>query len=565
MILLLLLAGLLGPGFAVDPVVKVEQGLLTGTLQPGAEGTAPFYSFNGIPYAAPPLGSLRFRAPRPAIPWSGVRNATVQGTMCMQPTFTGEIVGSEDCLFVNVHTPKLTCDSLLPVFVFIHPSAFYFGDGGTGFYGPDFINYNGVVLVAFNYRLGPQGFLNLETPGAPGNAGLKDTLAALQWVQKNIKAFCGDPSKVTVGGNSAGAMMAHVHALSPKSQGLFRRAVLISGNALTNPCYMDSHLEAARELGSLLGAKGDASLERTLRAASGKQLISAFRKMMMTEGHPNLMFKFAMSPEKRAASEGDLVGSTFLTSSPELLVRQHQVTPVPILTGNTAQESASMFNLGVISEAINGSEAAMLARVNKRFPEILQREALLVPHDISKLLGVSRGAGRADHQAALLKLVRSEYADGRTTLTRDEYISIVSGMVYVGPLLNYLRLCRDGEVYLYETDSVSSYNLLTRGLYQVPYATTTAHVDDLGWLFRPYSVPIKQDYHGEGLDSALLRTFTTLVTDFIKGKVVGTSAACGKSSLPYIHINGSQPVTDTNYFQGSSRIWERVWDLRRQQ
>ncbi|XP_034247030.1 esterase FE4-like [Thrips palmi] len=565
MIHLFLLAGLLGSGLSADPVVKVEQGLLLGALQPGAKGTASFYSFKGIPYAAPPLDSLRFKAPRPAIPWSGVRNATVEGSMCMQPTFTGQVVGSEDCLFVNVHTPKLTCDSLLPVFVFIHPSAFYFGDGGTGFYGPDFINYNGVVLVAFNYRLGPQGFLNLETPGAPGNAGLKDTLAALQWVQKNIRAFCGDPSKVTVGGNSAGAMMAHVHALSPKSQGLFQRAALISGNALTNPCYMDSHLAAARELGGLLGVSDPASLESTLRAATGEQLISAFRKMMMTEGHPNLMFKFAMSPEKPSASEGDLAGSTFLTSSPELLVRQHKVSPVPILTGNTAQESASMFHLGVISEVINGSEAAMLARVNKRFPEILQREALLIPEDIAKLLGVSRGAGGANQQEALLKLVRSEYAGGRTTLSRDEYISIVSGMVYVGPLLNYLRLCRDGEVYLYETDSVSSYNLLTRGLFQVPYATTTAHVDDLGWLFRPYSVPIQQDYHGEGLDSALLRTFTTLVTDFIKGKAVGTPAVCRESSLPFIHINGSQPVADTDYFQGKSRLWERVWDLRRKQ
>ncbi|KAE8742062.1 Carboxyl/Cholinesterase 40, partial [Frankliniella occidentalis] len=505
--------------YALDPVIKVDQGNLLGKLEPGAASSASFYAFRGIPFAESPTGNLRFKAPRPPKSWTGLRNATTEGSVCTQATFTGQLIGSEDCLFLNVYTPKLNCTSLLPVLFFLHSSAFIFGDGGSSWYGPDFLNYNGVLLVTANYRLGPLGFLNLETAGAPGNAGLKDTLAALEWTKRNIKSFCGDPAKVTVGGHSAGAMMANVHTLLARSQGLFSRALLMSGNALTTVAYTDSHLEAARELAAMLGAKDNATstVEDTLRKATGEQINAAHLAMLMNEPHPNMMFKFAMTSESPSASQADLPGSILLTTDPETLLRAPEVkTVVPILTGTTAQESASLYAVGVISKAFNGDEAAFLGRLNRRFNEILSRLALRVSTHVAAAKGIQSGPGSASQQQEILKMVKEKYFDGKDTFSRQQYINVISDMEFVGPVLNFLRLCR-GDVFLYETDVDSKYNFLSRNLLNITYATTTCHADDLGYVFHPGVVDIHQDYKGSGLGPSVLRYTTTLFTNFIKG------------------------------------------------
>jgi para-nitrobenzyl esterase len=201
--------------------------------------------FRGIPYAAAPVGDLRFRAPQPVTPWSGVRDATHFGPSAPQLGAMNWLVAravggaggrqSEDCLTLNVWTPAL--DGRRPVLVFVHGGAFVLGSGSTPLYAGGRLSARGdVVVVTLNYRLGALGWLALgdALPGASdsdANFGLRDQLAALGWVRENIESFGGDPDCVTVFGESAGAMSIGALLASPRSRGLFRRAILQSGAA----------------------------------------------------------------------------------------------------------------------------------------------------------------------------------------------------------------------------------------------------------------------------------------------------------------------------------------------
>jgi para-nitrobenzyl esterase len=201
--------------------------------------------FLGIPYAAPPTGGARWQPPAPAPRWHGVLRATQFGANCAQTgTPFGLASQSEDCLFLNVFTPAEHCDAdkhnAAPVMVWLHPGAFQYGEGDD--FDPSDLVGQGVVVVTVNYRLGALGFLahpalTAESPSATsGNYGLQDQQAALRWVQRNIGKFGGDPSNVTIFGQSAGAVSVHAHMVSPQSAGLFQRAIAQSGSySLTQP------------------------------------------------------------------------------------------------------------------------------------------------------------------------------------------------------------------------------------------------------------------------------------------------------------------------------------------
>ncbi|KAK9746441.1 Carboxylesterase family [Popillia japonica] len=217
-----------------DPIVRIQQGQLRGRVDYDYRGVA-FYSFQGIPYAKPPLGKLRFKAPQPPEGWSGIRDATKEGSECYSThIILHTIVGSEDCLFLNVYTPELPSDgrqSLKPVMFWIHGGGFTSGSGNSDIYGAHYLVAEDVVVVTINYRLGVLGFLCLDDLklGVPGNAGLKDQVMALKWVQKNIRDFGGDPNNVTIFGESAGGSSVHFLMLSPMAKGLFHKAIAQSG------------------------------------------------------------------------------------------------------------------------------------------------------------------------------------------------------------------------------------------------------------------------------------------------------------------------------------------------
>ncbi len=218
----------------VQPIVETQSGKLRGANQDDID------VFKGIPYAAPPVGALRWRAPQPAKKWEGVRDAVNFGANCAQAGWQAEpgaiADGSaEDGLYLNIWRPAgATADKKLPVMVWIHGGAFVFGSGASPeSFGEAFAR-QGVILVTFNYRLGRLGFfafpaLNDEFPDEPkGNYGYMDQIATLQWVRQNIAAFGGDPGNVTIFGESAGGVSVHSMLTIPAARGLFHKAILQS-------------------------------------------------------------------------------------------------------------------------------------------------------------------------------------------------------------------------------------------------------------------------------------------------------------------------------------------------
>jgi para-nitrobenzyl esterase len=224
-----------GLGVAQQPApVGVEHGLVQGTSEDGLT------VYRGIPFAAPPVGDLRWRAPQPAAKWEGMRQATKFGPSPIQGTRNGPGM-SEDCLYLNVWTPAKSTNDHIPVLVWIYGGGFSAGSTSDRSYSGEKLARKGVAFVSINYRVGQFGFLahpklSAESPNhVSGNYGLLDQIAGLQWVKKNIAAFGGDPSKVTIFGESAGGISVSMLCASPQAKGLFTGAISQSGDSLGPP------------------------------------------------------------------------------------------------------------------------------------------------------------------------------------------------------------------------------------------------------------------------------------------------------------------------------------------
>ena len=267
------------------PRVTIDTGVLEGDV----DSTAGVNVFRGIPYATPPVGSLRWKPPRQAGHWPGVRDARQLGHNCMQGQPYSDIdplsAGiSEDCLYLNVWSTSLGSSApAKPVLVWIHGGGFFAGFGGEERHNGARLAQKGAVVVTLNYRLGPFGFfahpaLVAESPQhAAGNYGLLDQIAALQWVRRNISRFGGDPSRVTVFGESAGGMSVGSLIASPLAKGLFQRAILESGTGVgIGISRRDTLLATGMQLAESLGASGTgAAALKKLRAVSAETLLAA--------------------------------------------------------------------------------------------------------------------------------------------------------------------------------------------------------------------------------------------------------------------------------------------------
>jgi para-nitrobenzyl esterase len=219
--------------------VSIDSGWLQGASQDGV------ISFKGIPFAAAPIGPLRWRAPQPVMPWSGLREATAFQADCMQLPFPSDAAPlgtkpAEDCLYLNVWRPAASAANKQPVMVWIYGGGFVNGGSSPAEYDGSQFAKKGVIFVSFNYRLGRFGFFghpaltHENADGLLGNYGFLDQIAALQWVKRNIAAFGGDASNVTVFGESAGGFSVHMLLTSPLADGLFQKAIIESGGGRTN-------------------------------------------------------------------------------------------------------------------------------------------------------------------------------------------------------------------------------------------------------------------------------------------------------------------------------------------
>jgi para-nitrobenzyl esterase len=292
----LLLCGAAGAEL-VEPL-RLDSGLAGNSTEssPGVR------AFKGLPFAAPPVGALRWKEPQPVAKWSGTRDASKFGNVCLQPAGPTEGAGarlniavlpdspplSEDCLYLNVWTGAASASERRPVMVYFFGGAFTEGAGSVPLYDGDALARKGAVVVTMNYRLGPYGFfahpaLTAESPhNASGNYGLMDMLASLKWVQSNIAAFGGDPNNVTVFGQSAGAMAIASLVASPQAKGLMHRAISQSGTWLgLGPAAAMRTRAQAEETGvTAAGEAGVATLEQ-MRAMSAADVTAKFRSAGM--------------------------------------------------------------------------------------------------------------------------------------------------------------------------------------------------------------------------------------------------------------------------------------------
>lgn len=292
-------------------------------------------AFKGIPYAAPPVGEHRWRPPRPAPAWTGVRPADQYGPTCAQPQSALLPVDpaslSEDCLTLNVWTPDTRPPRPLPVMVWIHGGGFSQGSGNSAILNGTALPRQGVVVVTINYRLAMFGFLAhpaLAAPDGPvGNYGLLDAVAALQWVQRNIAAFGGDPQRVTIFGESAGADAVNTLLAMPAARGLFQQAISQSSSVGMAPAprlgrragFNPPAEEIAAAYFRKLDLPADADLAATLRALPAEQLLAA------------------MGPRDRFAPVVD--GKT-LPDQVGLIFARGEQSAVPYLTGGNSWEAS---------------------------------------------------------------------------------------------------------------------------------------------------------------------------------------------------------------------------------
>ena len=283
-----LLLGVLLPHAVLAQLKYVEQRTANGVLEGVVSADGKVRTFKGIPYAAPPVGALRWQAPQPAAAWTGVRKATEYGARCMQTRVFADMIfhdsgPSEDCLYLNLWMPAVPAQAKLPVMVWIYGGGFVAGATSEPRQDAGNLSKKGVLVVSMNYRLGIFGFfahpaLTKESGhDAAGNYGLLDQVAALKWVRDNIAVFGGDPDNVTIFGESAGSISVNALMASPLAKGLFRRAIGESGALLGDTLRAQTRVETEKAgvgFGKALGAD---SIE-ALRAKPADEILQAASK-----------------------------------------------------------------------------------------------------------------------------------------------------------------------------------------------------------------------------------------------------------------------------------------------
>ena len=313
--------------------ITLDSGKVSGTTADG------YQRFLGIPFAAPPVGDLRWKPPQPVEPWSGVKECTEFGPACPQPPMPGINIDrmDEDCLYLNVWTPASRPEDRLPVMVWIHGGGYRLGSASEIQYGGASLAKKGVVVVTVNYRVGVFGFLShpqlaAESPqGSTGHYGILDNIASLEWVQRNIAAFGGDPSRVTIFGESAGGNSVVALMQSPPAEGLFHQAIAQSPAMVSSMTVFGGPRdpEAVRRdmedtgqvLATILGCHEATDVLACMRAKTFEEILTALA------AHPELGFG--------PIGDDIVVSKAFFSPLDE---RHWQ--DVPLIIGNNANELA---------------------------------------------------------------------------------------------------------------------------------------------------------------------------------------------------------------------------------
>lgn len=331
-----------------ETMVTIQNGTLEGIREPNSN----IRSFKGVPFAAPPVGDLRWHPPTPVTNWDGVRPAKAFGPRAMQLPVFGDMQFrsngmSEDCLYLNVWTPAESKEARLPVLLYFYGGGFIAGDGSEPRYDGQSVAEHGIVTVTANYRLGVFGFLahpelTAESPHhASGNYGLLDQVAALSWVRNNIAAFGGDPERITIAGESAGSISVSALMASPLSRDMIAGAIGESGSILETlaPAPLETAEALGRRIAAGLGIGEAPSLEQ-LRAMPAQQLMETARDAGFQWFSPTLDGYFFPQP-------------------PEAIFTAGEQAKVPLLAGVNSQEMGFAALLGNQAPTVENYKQAL--------------------------------------------------------------------------------------------------------------------------------------------------------------------------------------------------------------
>ncbi|KAJ8955015.1 hypothetical protein NQ318_000447 [Aromia moschata] len=321
----------------VDLLVKTTAGWVRGEYGGVTRGAGKtVYRFRSIPFAEPPVGNLRFEAPVPKTKWSGVLDVSSKGAECTQGS--DPIIGSEDCLFVKVYTTEAPRKQKnLPVMVWIYGGAFFGGAPDFDDHSPDYLLDEGVIVVSFHYRVGILGFLSTGDLAAPGNAGLKDQVLALKWIKENIASFGGNPDRITVFGQSAGAASVSYLLQTPQTAGLYNGVILQSGSSLNlwalSRVARDTAFQVAENLDLDTGSSqavvdGLKSVDaETLQNVSMSTMTSV---LLSNNPRDGLVFTPVIEPDHDGA---------IVTKKSHQLLSDGEFNAVPVIIGYTSLEA----------------------------------------------------------------------------------------------------------------------------------------------------------------------------------------------------------------------------------
>ena len=368
-------------------VIKTDKGYVSGTIigEPGKEVSI----FRGIPYAAPPVGDLRWKPPQPAAPWNGIRECTRFSAISPQnlmPGMTSDSPLSEDCLYLNVVTPAKKPYEKLPVMVWLHGGGYAMGGGNDRIWNNYHLPQNGVVVVTVTHRLGPIGLvahplLSKESrDGVSGNYLFLDIIASLQWIQTNIAAFGGDPQNVTIFGESGGGAKVSIMMSSPFAKGLFHKAICQSGTVLAfDPGKPLAKLEKS---GEELFAKLGVSTPEEARQVSWEKILEASRSML---DPPDPGRSMPMSVWDAA------IDGWMLPVSPIDAFKSRTINVVPLITCATLGELTGPGPLVMpaivpayikMMEAVNKKNALSFACIFDQVPGNWRKEGCVSAHSI---------------------------------------------------------------------------------------------------------------------------------------------------------------------------------------
>lgn len=353
---------------ATNDSIRVDGGLISGTTVDGVR------SFKGIPFAAPPVGDLRWKPPQPVVAWQGVRQADNFGPMCPQSPYpSGSMyyappqTQSEDCLYLNVWTAAKVGDKR-PVMVWIHGGALTRGSGSNAVYDGTALAKKGVVLVTINYRIGPLGYLahselTSESPQhSSGNYGVLDQIAALKWVRKNIAALGGDPNRVTIFGQSAGSWSVNTLVASPLAKGLFQRAIGESGGAFPHDAYLRedrNKLPSAEKIGAAFAKAAGANSIKALRALPAEKIVEVFTN----------------DPEGRKFRTQVNVDGWVLPDETRNVFAQGKHNDVPVIAGSNANEMTTLTTPAMVPKTVEDYRK----RVESQYGEMIKELDAVYP------------------------------------------------------------------------------------------------------------------------------------------------------------------------------------------